>query len=71
MTVRNDIKILLIKENLTLVELATELSTKTGKKVTADSISQKLRRNSMKYDEAKEIFDCLGYDIELKKRNEI
>ena len=71
MTISEDIKILLVKEKWTLIELASELSLKLKKNITANSISQKLRRNSMKYDDAKEIFDCLGYDIKLTKRNEI
>ena len=71
MTIREDIKILLVKEKLTLVDIAKELSLKFNKEITANSLSQKLRRNTMKYDEAKNIFNCLGYDIELKKRTEI
>lgn len=69
MTIRDDIKILLFKEGLTLVEIARDLSLKRGKKVTADSISQKLRKNTMKFEEVKEILDCLDYDINFQKRN--
>ncbi len=68
MTVREDIKSLLAKENITLTELAKEISIKTNKKVTVYSISQKLLRDSMKYSEVKNIVDCLGYEIDFKRK---
>ena len=68
MTIREDIKIILLKEKWTLVELARELSIKHNKKITADSISQKLRKNTIKFAEIKDILDSLDYDIDFKKR---
>jgi len=70
MTVREDIKILLFKENFTLVEIAKKLSSKFNRKVTSDSLSQKLRKDTIKFKEIKDILDCLGYDIDFKKRTE-
>jgi hypothetical protein len=67
MSVREDIKILLTKENITLTELAKEISIKTNKKITMDSLSQKLRRSSMKYDEVKLLVESIGYKIEFVK----
>ena len=69
MSVREDIKILLAKENLTLTELAKEYSIKVNKKITMDSLSQKLRRSSMKYDEVKLLVESIGYKIEFIKDN--
>jgi hypothetical protein len=69
MSVREDIKILLAKENITLTELAKELSNLTNKTVTLDSLSQKLRRSTMKYDEVKLIAKSLGYKIKFEKEN--
>lgn len=66
--IRENIKIILLKENLTLVELAKKLSKKLNKKTTADSLSQKLRKGTIKYEEINDILDCLGYDIDFKKR---
>lgn len=68
MTVREDIKILLFKEKFTLVEVAKELSSKFNTKITANSLSQKLRRNTVRFQEIEDILDCLDYDIEFKKR---
>lgn len=70
MSIREDIKILLVKENLTFVDLAKELSLKLNKKITANSLSKKLGRNTIQHELVKDILDCLGYDIEFKKRIE-
>ena len=69
MSIREDIKILLFKENLTLVDLAKELSLKFNKKITANSLSKKLSRNTIQYEDVKNILNCLGYDIDFKKRH--
>ena len=67
MSVREDLKILLVKENLTLAKLAEIASAKTNKKILADSISHKLARSSMKYDELKELVEAMGYKIKFEK----
>ena len=66
-TVREDVKILLVKENMTLIALSEILSKKLGQKITADGISQKLRKGTMKYTEVKEIAEALGYKILFEK----
>lgn len=68
MTIREDIKSLLARENITLTEIAKEISVKNNKKVTVYGLSQKLLRDTMKYNEVKEILDCLGYEIDFKKK---
>ncbi len=67
MGVREDLKILLVKEKLTLTELAREASAKSGKKYTVHSLSQKLVNSSMKYDELKFLAEILGYRIIFEK----
>jgi len=67
MTVRKQIKILLAEEDLTLKELAKRLSLKFHKKITADGLSKKLCNNTIKYTEAEQIIDCLGYKIKIEK----
>lgn len=68
MAVREDIKVLLARKCVTLTELAKMLSEKTNKKVTVYSLSKKLLKSTMKYDEAKEIADCLGYELNFKEK---
>ena len=68
MSVNEDFRILLIKEKLTITEFARLASEQSGKKYTVFGISQKLARNSIKYDEMK--FKVLGYDIKFEKIDE-
>lgn len=67
MTIREDIKSLLAKESFTITKLAEELTEKTGKKYTVKSISQKLSRNTLRYEEFKLITEILGYKINIEK----
>ena len=69
MTVRKDIKVLLAESNVKLKDLAVEMSEKIGKRITADNISQKLRKGTLRYDDAMIIGDILGYDLKFIKRN--
>jgi hypothetical protein len=68
MTIKKQIKILLTEEDLTLKDLAGKLSLKVNKKVTADGLSKKLRNNTIKYAEAEQLIDCLGYKIKIEKK---
>lgn len=68
MTIRKRIKNLLTNEDLTIKKLAEELTKKKQKHINPDTISQKLIRGSIKFNEVEEILDVLDYDIEFKKR---
>ena len=69
MSVREDLKILLLKEKMTITELAKLASEKSGRQYTIYGISQKLARNSMKYDEMKFLAGIMGYRIKFEKPN--
>lgn len=71
MSVREDLKILLVKEQMTLTELAKEAENISGKKYTVYGLSQKLVNSSMKYDEMKFLAKVLGYDIKFEKVNSL
>ena len=66
--IKEQIKILLLQEHLMLKELAELISKNSEKKCTPDSLSQKLRRGSLTYNETLMIADLLGYDIKFIKR---
>ncbi len=70
MSVSEDLKILLLKEKMTITELAALASQKSGKSYTVFGISQKLARSSMKYDELKFLAEILGYRINFEKIEE-
>lgn len=67
MSVREDLKILLVKEKMTLTELAKEAQKVSGHKYTVHTLSQKLVNSSMKYDELKFLAEVLGYQIRFEK----
>ena len=67
MTVREDIKSLLAKESYTITDMAKELTTRSGKKYTVKTLSQKLTNGTLRYDEYKKIVEILGYKISLTK----
>lgn len=68
MSVREDIKVLLAKENCTLTEMAREMTQRTSKSYSRPNLSQKLAKRSLRYEEAKLIGDILGYDLVFVKR---
>lgn len=67
--VKEQIKTLLAQEGLKIKELAFIIEEKTGKKCSANSLSQKLSRETLTYNETIVIADLLGYDIVFIKRN--
>jgi len=67
-TLRDDIKILLLKNHMTMTELASKMSKLLSKNVSQNGLSQKLGKCSLRYDELMAILEILGYDFEYKKR---
>ena len=62
------IKLLLAKEQITQKELATLLSEKTGKVCMQPSLSRKLTKGTITFNEVMTIIDILGYEIDLKQK---
>lgn len=67
MGVSEDLRILLVREKMTITELAKLASERSNSKYTVFGISQKLARNSVKYDEMKFFAKILGYDLKFEK----
>lgn len=65
-TAREVVKILLMKNHVSLSKLARMMSTE-DKKVYQQSLSAKLINGTLKYNEMVEICELLGYEIEFKK----
>ena len=63
MSIREDIKSILARENVTMQSIAEKLNS------SVQNLSNKLRSKTIKFEEVREIADILGYDIEFKKRN--
>lgn len=62
MSIREDLKSLLAKENMTMREMAKRRG------ISLQSLSNKLCNKTIKFEEVREIADILGYDIKFEKR---
>lgn len=67
MSVKEEVKTLLAREAFTMTKLADEMTKISGRKYTMKSISDKLARKTLKYEEFILILNILKYKIELKK----
>lgn len=67
MSIREEIKMLLAKKNITMTKLA-EILTENGMKTSVKSISNKLSKKTIKFEEVRKILDVIGFDIEYKER---
>ena len=67
MSVKEEVKTLLAREAFTMTKLAVEMTKISGRKYTMKSISDKLARKTLKYEEVILILNILKYKIELKK----
>ena len=66
MSSKEAIKILLVKKGMTITQLAKELTALTGKKYSRDSLSHRISRSAIRYDEMELIAKILEYEIEFK-----
>lgn len=65
MDVRNELKGLIAKNGTTLKKICERLTQKTGKNIIGNNITNKLRRNTIKFHEVQEILDAMNYHIEF------
>ena len=67
MSSREELKILIMREALTVNKLAVMLTEKTGKRYTQRSLQNKISLSSLNYDEMEAIAEMLGYIIKIEK----
>ncbi len=68
MNARDDIKMLLLRNHMTMTELVKKMSDFLGKNISRSVFSHKLTNGTLRYDELIAICEILGYDLEFKKR---
>lgn len=68
MSARKTIKKILIDEDMTLTDLVSKINEEYEREDTVQNLSNKLRRGTLKYREAEEIADILGYEIKWIKK---
>src|SRR5699024_3593301 len=65
---RNEIKSYIIRAGMTMSEAVDILADEYGWSSSVPNLSDKLKRGSLRYGEAVELADVLGYDIVWQKR---
>ena len=68
MNIRNEIKAIIMREGMTVSEVVEKMADQYGWSASVPNFSGKLRRSSLRYHEAVELADALGYDIIWKRR---
>lgn len=68
MTWKNEIKSILVKENLSMNELNNLMNEHNNKNNTVENLRQKINNETMKYSEILEIAELLGYEVIWKKK---
>ena len=69
-TCRNEIKSYITREGMTMTEVVELLADEHGWSSSVPNLSGKLRRGFLRYTEAVELADVLGYDLVWQKRRE-
>ncbi len=67
MSSKEQVRILIVKECLTVEKLAKILEKKTGRHYTQQSLQHKISLSSLRYDEMETIAEALGYKISIEK----
>ena len=70
MDTRNEIKAYIVREGMTMQEVLDRLALRHGWSRSVPNVSGKLQRNTLRYNEAVELADVLGYDIVWQRRRE-
>lgn len=70
MNIRNEIKSYIAREGITMSDLVAKLSAAYGWSASVPNLSEKLKRGSLRYREAQDIADLLGYEIVWQRRRE-
>jgi len=66
-TYRNEIKSYIVRAGMTMSEVVERLSDEYGWSASVPNLSGKLKRGSLRYSEAVELAEVLGYDIVWQK----
>jgi len=65
---RNEIKAYIVRQGMTMQEVVDVLSDEYGWSDSVSNLSNKLQRESLRYKEAVQLADALGYDIQWVRR---
>ncbi len=69
MNIKNEIKSYIVREGMTMREVVEKLANGYGWSASESNLSDKLSRGSLRYREAIELADVLGYNVVWQKRS--
>ena len=70
MNVKNEIKSIIVRSGMTMQQVVDLLSEEYGWSGSISNFSNKLSRGSLRYQEAIQIADVMGYDLIWQKRRD-
>lgn len=68
MGIKEEIKSLIVKSGWTMSDVVEALNEKYDRNDTVQNLSNKLSRGTLKYREALEIAEIIGYSVEWRKK---
>ena len=69
-SIRNEIKSIIVRAGMTMQEVVDLLADEYGWSDSVSNLSAKLQRESLRYREAVQLADALGYDLVWQKRRD-
>ena len=70
MNIRNEVKAQIVRAGMTMQQVVDLLSDEYGWSDSVSNFSNKLARGSLRYEEAVQLAEVLGYEIVWKKKEE-
>ena len=70
MNIRNEIKAQIVRAGMTMQQVVDLLSDEYGWSDSVSNFSNKLARGSLRYEEAVQLAEALGYEIIWKKKGD-
>ena len=70
MNIRNEIKAQIVRAGMTMQQVVDLLSDEYGWSNSVSNFSNKLARSSLRYEEAVQLAEVLGYDLVWQKRRD-
>ena len=71
MNIRNDIKAQIVRAGMTMQQVVDLLSDEYGWSDSVSNFSNKLARGSLRYEEAVQLAEVLGYELVWQKRRDV
>ncbi len=68
MSIKGEIKAMIVKSGWTITDVAKDLNKRHNTNKTLQNLSNKIRQETIKYSEVKEIADIIGYEIKWVKK---